>query len=933
MTLQPPWRWPLWRRWPGRVLIALAVLALCWTSLGWWLPGVLKPRIEAAASEALGTPVTLQRLALQPWTLKVEAGGLQVGPAEAPLFKLAEARTQLALSSVWHRAPVLRSLALNGPQLWVQRLEAQRFNFTPVLEHLRRPAPTPPQDSEPARFALHNISLRGGAVFYDDRVLHSEHRIEALTLAVPFISNLPSDVRTEVQPALSARIDGSQFKLDGGAQPFAPDRPATLQLDWQGLQLTDWAPLVEALLPPEQAPKLTRGQLDTHLQITFQDPSGPTPARLRVQGRVAVQDLQVGLPSVAVDARWQALQVDDLDLAPLEQRYRIGSVTLRGLEADVRRTAPAPAPPTAKTPPAAAPAASAASAPAAAATLQWQVDRLHCEACQVRWHDGTVQPAVQLALQQATLTAGPLSQDLSKPIDIELAGRLGGPLKLKAQVQPQPLKGQVTLDLDGFALAPLQPYLAPHVNLRLIGGQAGAAGQLVFDSPGPTLRYRGRVAVSGLKTQDGVTGTDFVAWRLLAFDDLDLRLPAGTQPPEVDLGRVRLDGLRARVILHPDAHLNLADVPKRSPAEAVSLTSPGTAASAPATPRPAPASAERPRLRWRNVAIADGNVHFTDNFIRPNYSAQLTRLQGQISALDATRPEPARVSLTGALDDGAPVRIAGSVHPLAQPLYLDMEGSARGIALTKLSAYSARYAGYTIDKGTLTMTVRYHVEQGKLDAENQLFLDQFNFGEKVDSPEATSLPVRLAVALLKNRRGEIDVRLPITGTLDDPQFSVGSLLWRAFVNLLTRVATAPFALLGGGDAGSLDRVDFAAGSAELDDAARKGLDKLAGQLEERPELKLDITGFADPVRDAAPPPAATTAASGAAAPAQAASAAATAASAPLDPARLQTLADARADRVLAYLAGRIDPQRLLLARSRLEAAEGPAGTGVVLGLR
>lgn len=931
MTLQSPWRWPLWRRWPGRVLIALALLALFWTSLGWWLPGVLKPRIEAAASEALGTPVTLQRLALQPWRLKVEAGGLQVGPAEAPLFKLAEARTQLSPSSVWHRAPVLRSITLTGPQLWVQRLEAQRFNFTPVLEHLRRPQPTPPQDSEPARFALHNISLSGGTVFYDDRVLHSEHRIESLTLAVPFISNLPSDVRTEVQPALSARIDGSQFKLDGGAQPFAPDRPATLQLDWQGLQLTDWAPLLEALLPAAQAPKLTRGQLDTHLQITFQDPSGPTPARLRVQGRVAVNDLQVGLPSVAVDARWQALQVDDLDLAPLEQRYRIGSVTLKGLEADVRRTAAAAA---AKTPPPPATSASAAAGAAApAGSLQWQIDRLHCEACQVRWQDGTVQPAVQLALQQATLTAGPLSQDLSKPIDLELAGRLGGPLKLKAQVQPQPLKGQVTLDVDGVALAPLQPYLAPYVNLRLIAGQAGAAGQLVFDSPGPALRYRGRLAVSGLKTQDGVTGTDFVAWRTLAFDDLDLRLPAGDQPPEADLGRVRLDGLRARVILHPDAHLNLADVPKRSPAEAVSLTSPGTAASSPAAARSAPAHAERPRLRWRNVAIADGNVHFTDNFIRPNYSAQLTRLQGQISALDAARPEPARVSLTGALDDGAPVRIAGSVNPLAQPLYLDMEGSARGIALTRLSAYSARYAGYTIDKGTLTMTVRYHVEQGKLDAENQLFLDQFNFGEKVESAEATSLPVRLAVALLKNRRGEIDVRLPITGTLDDPQFSVGGLLWRAFVNLLTRVATAPFALLGGGDAGSLDRVDFAPGSAELDDTARKGLDKLAGQLEERPELKLDITGFADPVRDAAPPPAAATAPTGASAPAGVASAPATAASAPPDPARLQSLADARADRVLTYLASRIDPQRLLLARSKLEPAEGPTGTGVVLGLR
>lgn len=920
MTAQAPWRWTVWRRWPGRVLLVVAVLALAWTSLGWWLPGVLKPRIERAATEALGVPVTLQHLALQPWTLTVEAGGLQVGTASAPLFKLGQARTQLSLASLWHHAPVLRSISLQAPQLWVQRLEAQRFNFTPVLERLRQPSPTPPS-SEPARFALHNIAISDGAVVYEDHVLHTDHRIEALALNVPFLSNLASDIRTEVQPALSARIDGSRFALGGEAQPFAPDRPATLKLDWHGVQLAEWAALVSALLPPDQAPQLQRGQLDTQLQITFQDPSGPTPARLRVQGQLTVQDLQVALPPGStgqIEARWQRLSVEGLDLAPLEQRYRVGAVTLQGLRAELRRE---------KTPPA--PAAKATETPApqaAASTVHWQVERVGCEDCEVRWHDTAVAPAVQLALAQSHWTLGPLSDDLSQPIQLQLEGRLGGPLKVQASIVPAARRVVAKIDLGGFALAPLQPYFAPYVNLRLVGGQLSAVGDLTLD--GPHQRYQGRLAVDGLKTQDSVTGADFVGWRQLAFDGLDLRLPEDRQPGDFDLGRIRLDGLRAVVILHPDAHLNLADVSKKAASENVSVTSPAPGASAPGQRRSTTgagagtAAAERPPLRWRAIEIRDGNVHFTDRFIRPNYSAQLTRLKGEISAVDARRPEPARVALTGALDDGAPVRIAGSVNPLAQPLYVDLEGGARGIALTRLSAYAERYVGYTIDKGTLSMTVRYHVEQGKLDAQNQLFLDQFNFGEKVDSPEATSLPVRLAVALLKNRRGEIDVRLPISGTLDDPQFSIGGLLWRAFVNLLTRAATAPFALLAGDDATALDRVDFAPGSPELDDAARKALDKLAQQLEEHPELKLDITGHADPARDAPPPPA-----GAASAPAAAASAP------PPDPTRLKTLADARADRVLTYLATRIDPQRLLLSRSKLETPEGPAGTGVVLELR
>ena len=326
-------------------------------------------------------------------------------------------------------------------------------------------------------------------------------------------------------------------------------------------------------------------------------------------------------------------------------------------------------------------------------------------------------------------------------------------------------------------------------------------------------------------------------------------------------------------------------------------------------------------------------MYFTDNFIRPNYSARLTQLKGEVSALNSERPEPARLSISGALDDGAPLRISGTLHPLGAQLYTDIEASARGIGLTRLSAYSARYAGYTIDKGTLTMTVHYKIDQGKLEAQNQIFLDQFTFGDKVDSPDATSLPVRLAVALLKNGRGEIDIRLPISGTLNDPQFSIGGLVWRAFMNLLTRVVTAPFAFLTGGDGGTPDQVHFAPGSAELDDAARQQLDKLGQSLKDRPGLKIEITGHADPGRDLPPPE--PPAAASAPPPKGAKPAKADAPKAPPPDPKvvLQTLADARADRVLTHLTSQLDAERLLLTRSTIEPDAEPAGLSVVLKLR
>ena len=255
-------------------------------------------------------------------------------------------------------------------------------------------------------------------------------------------------------------------------------------------------------------------------------------------------------------------------------------------------------------------------------------------------------------------------------------------------------------------------------------------------------------------------------------------------------------------------------------------------------------------LRWQAITLAKGKVDFTDNFIKPNYSAKLTRVEGTISGVASNKPEPATVSIAGAVDDAAPLEISGQLHPLGPQLYTDIKASAKGVELTRLSAYSSRYAGYAIDKGTLSMSVHYKVDGGKLAAENQIFLDQLTFGDKTDSLDAVNLPVKLAVALLKNSKGEIDINLPISGSLDDPQFSVGSIIWKVIVNLISKALTAPFALLSGGGGGDeLGFVPFPAGSATLSEAAAKRLDTLSAKLKDRPALKLEATGRADPALD------------------------------------------------------------------------------------
>ena len=241
------------------------------------------------------------------------------------------------------------------------------------------------------------------------------------------------------------------------------------------------------------------------------------------------------------------------------------------------------------------------------------------------------------------------------------------------------------------------------------------------------------------------------------------------------------------------------------------------------------------------IEVARGNVRFSDFFVRPNYTANLTDVAGSVSALSAT--QAGDVAVDAKVEHAAPVEVRGKVNPFARELSLDLTGKARDVDLPPLTPYAEKYAGYGIEKGKLSFDVHYKIENRKLAADNRLVLDQLTFGQRVDSPTATKLPVLLAVALLKDRNGVIDVNLPISGSLDDPEFSMGGLIIRMIVNLITKVAVAPFAFLGhlfGGDNEHLNLIEFAGGSAELDKPAQDQLSAIAKGLKERPQLKLDV---------------------------------------------------------------------------------------------
>jgi hypothetical protein len=439
-------------------------------------------------------------------------------------------------------------------------------------------------------------------------------------------------------------------------------------------------------------------------------------------------------------------------------------------------------------------------------------------------------PAVKLAVRDLNFDAANFSNARGAKSTVAVRARVGsrGRAAWNGTLATNPLALSGRIDVAGLDLVTIRPYVESQVNVSVTGGALAATGNFVADDPAkPT--WKGNIVVTDFAALDKPTSSDLVHWKRLALDDMDVAL----DPWRASIGRVGIDDYYARLIVYPDGTLNVTRL---------------------LTPERESDDAQRPRdalpITLGRIELANGNVNYSDFFVKPNYSANLTEVTGTITTMSAE--QAGDVAISARVDHSAPVEVSGRIHPFAKELSLDIAAKARDIDLPPLTPYAVKYAGYGIEKGKLTFDVHYRLDNRKLTAENRLVLDQLTFNpQRVDSPTATKLPVLLAVALLKDTRGVIDINLPISGSLDDPQFSVGGLIIRVIVNLIAKAATAPFALLSAafGHGEELSTLTFADGSAALDDDARKRLDTLGKALADRPGLKLEIGGRADAQAD------------------------------------------------------------------------------------
>jgi len=427
-----------------------------------------------------------------------------------------------------------------------------------------------------------------------------------------------------------------------------------------------------------------------------------------------------------------------------------------------------------------------------------------------------------------------------------------GQISTEGAVGINPISANLKSRLKDIEIKPFQPYFTDRVKITVIDGSLSASGNLILgysDKKELKVTYNGEGALNNFASIDKQDAQDVMKMESLALSEFHF----DSEPFSVGIKGIALTNFYIRVLINADGTLNLQQIFKGE----------GTEKEAPANREPfgkeSPPSgsggkmAEKsPRnIKIEAVTLQGGTIDFCDKSVNPEYSGKLSEIGGRVSGLSSEETTLADIELRAKLNNYAPLEITGKINPLKKDLYVDLKARFKDMDLSAMTPYSGKYAGYTIEKGKLSFDLKYLIDKRKLDSTNLIFLDQFTFGDRVESPTATKLPVKLAIALLKDRSGEIKLDIPVSGSLDDPKFSIWRIVLQVIVNLITKAATSPFALLGAvfGGGEELSYLDFDYGLATISEPNLKKIDTLIKALSDRPTLKLDIEGHVDLERD------------------------------------------------------------------------------------
>ena len=828
---------------PAVLALLLAVYALAGFVLA---PKILRSSLLHGIPRTLGVTPAVGAIRINPFLFTVEIEDFSLtAPEGANLAGFRRLFVDFELSSIWRRAYSFANIDLDSPTVNAVVAQNGRLNLL-QMSPKRVPASPAQKNAALPSIRIGSFKVSKGLLTYEDHSRPTEFsaRLEPLQFELVSFTTAAEGGRFTFKG--SSRL-GERVEWHGhvSVQPIESDG----EFQIEGLKAhTIWEYLEDRLNFAVDSGTI---DLDATYKFALRDVVDFNAAI----SRLGVRDLTVRSKDSSLD--WvtvPSLLLSGTTVDLKSRQARADSLTLTGMKlitwlepggslnlAKLAQSPDVPAPSAAGVP-SAAPAASAA---------PWKFDLHEFELREgtISAEDRSTSPAATVVLAPISLKVGGAGLDLAKPVRVSLESRINdsGSISLNGDVTPQPLSAQLAVKLSGVELKAAQPYIAQHTSMSLLSGRLNGEATVRYGTHKPALTVAGHIDIEGLHTIDNALHDDFINW-----DRLDVAgITFQHDPDRVDIQQATTHKLYARVIIEPDASLNVKRVlagpgatviaPAAAGGAPVAATAPAPAPAAPTRSAPPPAAPGMP-IAIKKIVLHAGSANFTDLSVQPNFSTGIQSIEGTVLGLSSEPSSRAKVDIHGAVDAFSPVSIAGEVNVLSASLYTDLAMSFRNLELSTFNPYSGKFAGYNITKGKLTTLLHYKVEGRKLDAQHHITVEQLEFGAKTESKDAVSLPVKLAVALLKDRNGTINLDIPVTGTLDDPAFKLAPIIWKVFVGILEKAVTAPFALLGSlfGGGPELQFIDFAPGAADLDARATEKLRTVVKALNDRPQIKIEV---------------------------------------------------------------------------------------------
>jgi hypothetical protein len=804
-----------------RIAALVGTLLCLYTLLGFFAaPALLRHAIEEKGAAALHREVRVAKVRVNPLALSVRIEGLEIRDRSGAPFA--------AWDSLYVRAAPWRLVAgdvgiaeihLVRPSLHGGLHADGSPSFADLLSQ-EAPPGVAAADEKPSRLGVYigRLAVDGARISFRDATRHPafESTLGPLTFRLDALRTKGG--RDSPYSLTGTTESGEAFRWTGTIRARPLRSAGTLA--FERIKLAKYAPYLR-----EEAPVSLRDGL-VDLETRYELEWSAVRHLLRTSGgKLIVSQLALG-PLEAVDApvRLSRVEVTGIAVDPLARDAKVSAVEVRGgtIRArrdsdgllDLARMAPPPSP------------------GAASPGWSWSVDSLAISQLAVQIEDRVPKQPVVLSLGDVALRASGLrpGRAVSCPVEASATWASRGRIALKGSVQPFAARGILDVDVADLDLLPLEPYLRSATTARLTGGRASVKAKVGFDASGSTARW----SLIGDLRLDAVSvaerdNEDLLRWRAVEVTGID----ATAVPARATVRLVRVVEPRLKAYVWEDG-----------------TTSVARARATPPAPIPADGRPAAPAPEWRAaigaVQVVRGRLAFVDRTVRPPAVVNLTGADAKVTDLSSDPNVRSTVDARFDVEGASPIRITGTLNPLQKTAYTRLAIASQGVDLSPLDPYAGKFLGYGIRKGKLDLDLHYEIEQRRLAAKNVVKVDQFTLGD------ATRIPVRLALALLQDRDGVILLDVPVEGDLDDPDFHVGKVIWRAILNVLVKVATSPFSALAslvGGSHADLSVAEFSPGLAVPTPAAHESFALLARSLAQRPAVGLELEGSADPARD------------------------------------------------------------------------------------